>query len=55
MIGALKKARRALLTDPVTREPLSGIECASLFGGLLIACAVVLTMIAIALGLGGGQ
>lgn len=55
MIRALEMARRVLLTDPVTGHRLSAIECASLFCGLLIGCAVVMAMIAIAMGLGAGQ
>lgn len=49
------KGLHALLTDPATGEPLGWVECVSLFIGLLVGCAVLLAMIALSLGLGGGQ
>lgn len=55
MTRPIDKALRALLTDPVTGARLSAVECMSLAYGLIVAIAVVLAMIALALGLGGGQ
>lgn len=55
MSRLLHKARRALLTDPVTGEPLHWVEVVSLFYGLLVTTAIIMAAIAFALGLGGGQ
>lgn len=55
MSRLLHKARRALLTDPVTGQPLHWVEVVSLFYGLLVTAAIIMAAIAFALGLGGGQ
>lgn len=55
MMRVLDKARRALLTDAVTGEPLHWIEIVSLFYGLLVSVAIIMAAIAFALGLGYGK
>lgn len=55
MRRVLEKARRALLTDAVTGQPLHWIEIVSLFYGLLVTLAIGMAAIAFAIGLGYGQ
>ena len=55
MTRVLGKARDALLTDPVTKEPLDVVDMISLVSGLVIAVIVILAMVILALGMGSGQ
>ena len=55
MSRLLEKARRALLTDPITGEWLETGEIASLCAGLAAALVLIIALIDLALGLGAGQ
>jgi hypothetical protein len=52
MIRLLAKARQALLTDPVTGEPLNPAMVAA---WTFTAFFMVMTMLMLSLGLGAGQ
>lgn len=49
------KGLRALLTDPVTGEPLDAVDMVSLVYGLAVTLFVIMEMIILGLGLGAGQ
>ncbi|WP_169800558.1 hypothetical protein [Sphingobium cloacae] len=51
----MEKALRALLTDPVTGDPLDPMDCISLAMGLCVAVLVILAMLVMSLGMGAGQ
>lgn len=55
MIRLLRKARHALLTDPVTGAPLDAVDIVSLVYGLVVTFVVIMEMIILGLGLGAGQ
>ncbi|SCW61566.1 hypothetical protein SAMN02927924_01675 [Sphingobium faniae] len=55
MSPLLRKALDALLTDPVTGEPLSALDRASLAMGLYVALFVIIAMLVMVLGMGPGQ
>lgn len=55
MRRVLEKARRALLTDPVTGAPLDAVEIVSLVYGLIVTVVVIVEMIILGLGMGPGQ
>lgn len=55
MSGIMDKARRALLTDPVTGEPLDRMQRLSLAIGAVQGVLVIVAMLIVALGLGAGR
>lgn len=52
MMRLLTKARRALLTDPVTGEALDLLHALILVAGIILSGAMVLAAIGLALALG---